>query len=70
MFKSWEYVGTRSTKSLNITKKNKKDSGRETKIDTSGFSRLRDNYRQDPVGILHAKIIFNLWIECFLLNRK
>lgn len=43
-----------------LPKKKKKDSGRETERDTSGFSRLRDNCRQDPVGILHAKIIFNL----------
>jgi len=43
-----------------LQKKKKKNSGRETERDTSGFSRLRDNCRQDPVGILHAKIIFNL----------
>ena len=43
-----------------LPKKKKKDSGRETERDTLGFSRLRDNCRQDPVGILCAKIIFNL----------
>lgn len=46
--------------SPSILPKKKKDSGRETERDTLGFSRLRDNCRQDPVGILCAKIIFNL----------